>query len=313
MSWKEVTITKSGERMLSRMINGSKLTFTRVVLGDSAVNENALHSQTAVFSPINAPALLAGKEETQEQNGTRIRIQIRNDGVKSAVQMRQVGLYAETARDEEVLFAILQDEIGEEIPSHEEFSQFLLEMYITVAIGRTNNIQITTNPLVYATAEELREVSARVVEASSASSEALKIITEIADMAGGISSHKISVPTEGWQGDSLLFLDLELTGVEEDMTPLAIVEPESEETAIACGLGQRVMSGEGFLRFFTETAPEKPINVNVTLLTPTKGSSAGGRFVLEPATADRLGGVKIGEGVAVEADGRISANSDAIA
>lgn len=155
MSWSEVTITQSGERILSRMLNGAKLIFTRVVIGSETVNEQALPAQTTVFAPIDAPALIAGKNEIEGKNGTQIKIQIRNDGVTKTTRMKQIGLYAKTEHDDEVLFGILQDEIGEEIPTFADFSQFLIELWAIVAISRTNNIQIAESPLVYATSEQL--------------------------------------------------------------------------------------------------------------------------------------------------------------
>lgn len=51
MSWNQVILTKVGEELLSKMLNGSKLIFTRVVIGDTTVNESQLSMQTAVFRP----------------------------------------------------------------------------------------------------------------------------------------------------------------------------------------------------------------------------------------------------------------------
>ncbi len=164
MSWENVTITNDGEKLLSKMMNGSKLLFTRVVVGDRTVNNAALSAQTSVFSPISAPALIAGKSETPQKNGTQIRIQIRNDGVTETSRMRQIGLYAKSEHDGEVLFGILQDEIGEEIPAYADFPQFLIELYATVAVSRTNNIQVVVSPSVYATVEELQEVRKNVAD-----------------------------------------------------------------------------------------------------------------------------------------------------
>ena len=70
MSWNQVILTKVGEELLSKMLNGSKLIFTRVVIGDTTVNESQLSMQTAVFSPLSAPALIVGKQEVPSKNGT---------------------------------------------------------------------------------------------------------------------------------------------------------------------------------------------------------------------------------------------------
>lgn len=160
MSWKNVVLTKVGEQLLSNMLNGSKLTFTRVVIGDKTVKDEQLPFQTAVFSPILAPALIAGAERVPSGNGTRLDVQIRNDGVLETTQMRQIGLFAKTDHDDEVMLAILQDEIGEEIPAYADFSQFLITLSVVIAISRTNNISVIVSPSVYATQSDLNAVRA---------------------------------------------------------------------------------------------------------------------------------------------------------
>lgn len=154
MNWNQVTLTKSGETLLSQMLNGAKLTFTRVVIGDKAVKEELLASQTAVFSPIAAPALIAGQTETPGKNGTQISIQIRNDGVKETTRMQQIGLFAQSEHSDEVMIGILQDETGEEIPAFEDFPQFGIFLDVIIGISRTNNIRVIASPNVYVTKPE---------------------------------------------------------------------------------------------------------------------------------------------------------------
>lgn len=160
MSWNNVVLTEVGEKMLSRMLNGSKLTFTRVVIGDKTVKEDQLAAQTAVFSPISAPALISGKSEVSSENGTEILIQIRNDGVGETTRMKQVGLFAKSEHDDEVMLAILQDDIGEEIPAYADFPQFEISLSVVIGISRTNNIAVDVASSVYATLEDLESVRA---------------------------------------------------------------------------------------------------------------------------------------------------------
>ncbi|MCM1275449.1 MAG: hypothetical protein NC299_08790 [Lachnospiraceae bacterium] len=155
MNWNQVTLTKAGEALLSGMLNGAKLTFTRVVVGDKAVKEELLPAQTAVFSPILAPALIAGQTETPGKNGTQISIQIRNDGVKETTRMRQIGLFAQSEHSDEVMIGILQNEEGEEIPAYDDFPQFGIFLEVVIGISRTNNIHVIVSPNVYITRSEL--------------------------------------------------------------------------------------------------------------------------------------------------------------
>lgn len=159
MSWNEVTITEEGIKLLSEMINGSKLIFSRAEIGGGTVSEDELTTQTVISELISAPALIAGIEKSTSANGSVIRIQIRNDGVGEESRMHQIGLFAKTDHHSEVLFGLLQDKIGEEIPTYASFPQFLLEIDVTVGIGRTNNIEVIVPSTVYATIEQLNALA----------------------------------------------------------------------------------------------------------------------------------------------------------
>lgn len=162
--WNSITITNQGEKLLSEMINGSKLTFTRAAIGSGMVSDNELAEQTDISEPINAPALISGKRKAKSGNGVVIRLQIRNDGVIEETRMRQVGLFAQTDHHEEILFGILQNEIGEEIPPYSVFSQLLYEFDVTVVIGRTNNISVVVSPEVFPSREEFETLQNQIAE-----------------------------------------------------------------------------------------------------------------------------------------------------
>lgn len=330
MSWNEVTITQSGERILSRMLNGTKLIFTRVVIGSETVNEQALPAQTAVFSPIDVPALIAGKTEIEGKNGTQIKIQIRNDGVTETTRMKQIGLYAKTEHDDEVLFGILQDDIGEEIPTFADFSQFLIELWAVIAISRTNNIQVVVNPTVYATIADLQELEdriksdltpdelpAKVEEAADKAEQALTTANELKQKMAQINpsritSQNIIIPTTGWaecpaEEYDGIYVDVPIEGVTASMIPMVSIIPADEKKAKPCGFGGTPSTMDGYLRIYAQNAPTEPIGASVALISPSATTVSG---ELLPATAARLGGVKIGDGLNVTDDGTISVSSE---
>lgn len=266
MSWENVTITKDGEQLLSKMLNGSKLLFTRVVVGDKTVNNAQLSAQTSVFSPISAPALIAGKSETPQKNGTQIKIQIRNDGVRTTTRMRQIGLYARTEHDDEVLFGLLQDEIGEEIPAYEDFPQFLIELYTNIAISRTNNIQVVVSPAVFATAAELQEVQKNVAALQEAINQ------------GGVSSASIVIPSSAAVWNTFadgIYTDVPVEGVTAAMIPIVSIAEADSGVASKCGLSSKVETLDGAVRFRAKRPPEADITAELTLLVPA-GSISGG-------------------------------------
>lgn len=73
----------------------------------------------------------------------------------------------------------------------------------------------------------------------------------------------------------------------------------------------------GVLRLYAQKAPAKEMAATLTLLLASNGAagaggSSGEGYVLPAATATRLGGVKIGDGLSVSEDGTLSVDGDAV-
>lgn len=155
MAWSSAELTDSGLELLSKLINGGKLTITRAAVGSGTVAADELYRQTELAVPINAPVSIAGSKELTGKSGRTIFVQIRNSGVTEAVRMKQIGIFARTDSEDEVLLAIMQDEIGEEIPPYAEFPDFLIEFNAVLVIARTNNITVMTDSGAVATRADL--------------------------------------------------------------------------------------------------------------------------------------------------------------
>lgn len=166
MAWSSAELTDSGLELLSKLINGGKLTITRAAVGSGTVAADELYAQTELTDPINAPVSIAGSKELPEKSGRTIFVQVRNSGVTEAVRMRQIGIFAQTDSESEVLLAIMQDEIGEEIPSYAEFPDFLIEFNAVLVIARTNNITVMTDSGAVATLNMVNERLSAFVEIS---------------------------------------------------------------------------------------------------------------------------------------------------
>ena len=81
----------------------------------------------------------------------------------------------------------------------------------------------------------------------------------------------------------------------------------------ACELCPTVETVSGALRFWAMKAPDAELSGSVLLVGQGGGSNGGGgSYTLPTATASRLGGVKIGDGVNVEEDGMISVDGESL-
>ncbi len=301
MAWNSAELTDCGLKLLSGMLNGGKLTITKALVGSGTVNTEELRKQTELTAPINATVSVAGAKEIPGKNGRTILVQIINSSVTETVRMRQVGIFAKTDSAEEVLLAIMQDDIGEEIPPYAEFPDFLIEFNFVLVISRTNNITVMTDSSAVVTRAEFEALKQEMSE----------LDTSV------ISSLNIAIPISGWEANTDtggIFIDIPAEGVTEDIIPIISIAPGDGAAAAKCGLSDRAETGNGFIRLFAKAAPEWEINADVILLSPSKKISSGGENItkLLPATATRLGGVKIGSGVSVTDDGVISVATDGI-
>lgn len=144
MGWSNAVITLAGTALVAELINGGKLSLTRVEISENTVPAASLITQKTIISPLNVPVAIAGKKTAE--NSLSVRIQVQNTGAVGTRKMRQLGLYAKTETIEETLFAILQNELGDEIPPESEYPQFLLEMTVLISVANAEEIIITVDP-----------------------------------------------------------------------------------------------------------------------------------------------------------------------
>ncbi|MBQ3551698.1 MAG: hypothetical protein IJA35_00850 [Clostridia bacterium] len=145
------------------------------------------------------------------------------------------------------------------------------------------------------------------------------ILAAMAEIAATASIKlDITIPMEGWveDGDTEgvygLHVDIPHESITEEMFPILTILPayyELAKTSTLCGTSRTIA---GALRVYAQSPPTADIGASLALLGSSgdSGSGNGGasNYVLPVATAYQLGGVKIGEGITVAADGTISVN-----
>ncbi len=120
----------------------------------------------------------------------------------------------------------------------------------------------------------------------------------------------VTIPLAAWGADAddsgAYRAEAECVDSTAGHIPFVSVSRESMGTAGRCGLSGIAEAADGALRFWADAVPEGDISVYVVLFGPGTGGSGGGDCTLQPATAERLGGVKIGSGLSAAPDGTIS-------
>ena len=142
--WNQAVVTELGLNLLA---SGKAVTITRAESGSGTVDTVLLIKQTDVTDPQQALQLT---EETREENLLVVRALLENTQLQQGYTMKQIGLFAKTD-GQEVLFALMQDENGEVIPSAEEMPEFILEMGLRIPFSNAEEIQLEIQPDTLAT------------------------------------------------------------------------------------------------------------------------------------------------------------------
>lgn len=145
---------------------------------------------------------------------------------------------------------------------------------------------------------------------------------DLAHVAGALAARRldITIPATGWtQGGTEkrpYIRDIPMESATERTIPSLTILPEGEDAAFACGLAPFAQTLDGVLRVYAKSAPTAPIPASLVLQGDSSifllSGNGGGINPLLPATADTLGGVKVGSGLNVGPDGTLSVDAEAV-
>ena len=156
-TWNNSVITNAGLELLEQSLSGDGIVISRAALGGGTVDVSALVDQTALTDPlVGTTVVISSQKPLSGSSGREIKLQIRNTGLSAAATFKQVGIFA-ACGGVEVLFAISQDESGEEIPSAAEYPDFMEEFTAAVAISQTYGVTVEVSALAFVTKAELEE------------------------------------------------------------------------------------------------------------------------------------------------------------
>lgn len=347
MSWEKSNYTAAGAALLSESLSGGALVITRAVSGTGTA-ETDLSEETAVSGETHDLNLL-GIETVESGGETARKVKVQITGADETYIMHQVGVYGRLNDDAEKLLFLMQDERGVAIPSTKENGDFEIVFNVMLAVSNKANISITVNPQMQALAEMVKEevekhnkdASAHTEAITAAVGNAMESLKESGDVvseeqvkaliqeqggSGGAAIIKdITIPADGWDwqresddeemlgmDDFRCVVDVAVDDVTEDMFPSVALHKAALEVAKRAGLCPTVQALAGVLRFWAKSIPTADMSATVALFAPGGTTGGGSAYVLPVATATRLGGVKIGSGVSVAADGTVTVSTSGI-
>ena len=119
------------------------------------------------------------------------------------------------------------------------------------------------------------------------------------------ATYAFSIPAEGWQDNSGAWacrLAVTNENIRSDAPTQIAIAPECQEAASLYGLSPIAIVGEGTVTIFSKRKPMSAISGSLTVFISRGGSGATAPI----ATTETLGVVRVGNGLAIQADGTLS-------
>ena len=129
--------------------------------------------------------------------------------------------------------------------------------------------------------------------------------------ADRLELHAVTIPAAGWKKDDHgCYIDLNMPGLTADDSIAVLIEPDSADAAKAAVLDSTTQSSADTLRLRAWKIPTADLHAHYYTIREDILMALGtvamgvGNYVLPPATADTLGGIMIGDGLAVDETGK---------
>lgn len=145
MSWTNAVVTEAGLALQAKLVDGQTLGFLRVAAGTGTVDPAALANQTALVNEkqtltFQPPNVLDGAK-------IKVPVMLNNIGLETGYTMQQLGFFADDPDDGEILYAIVQDEVGDTVPSQTESPGFVIEWAFVFQYGNAGSVTVTLDPV----------------------------------------------------------------------------------------------------------------------------------------------------------------------
>lgn len=317
-------LTEKGRALLAKlMASQAEIEFTRASVGSGSIPEGKAPKDmealtnwqvNGVISDISSP--VAGE--------AHLVFQVFSRDVKVGFLATEAAIWANDPDEGEILYTyIVLDNTPEWIRAASDPVQKFAEFTCINLVGTAPIDMTVINPEAIASRQFMLDTlkkhnsdeNAHPSIRAEINAKLDEVRAEIASMdTSSIIQHNITIPADGWVQCELeefdgYRVDVPLADVTESMIPIISIIPNNLTLAGSCGLSTCAKTGDGYVRLYSRSALRSPVNASAAFLVPSAGAG-GGSYHLPIASKNRLGGVKIGDNIAIANDGTISVDNN---
>ena len=260
MSYYGGTVTVAGRNLITSLMAGKTIEFTRIMVGSGAMPEGV--------EPIDMVALVTPVAEgvssvaTVENGVLSMVVEYRNDlngGLQEGFWLREFGVFAKTEDTEEILlyYATLGDS-PQPVNAYKDNRIDIRRYPISIALELDADVQITYNPGAFITSAEAEELVRTMVQ-EAISGVGTAIIKDITIPHTGWTWQEENPDEQGaWDMDEYrYYVDVPVTEAAETQFPNVALHKAALETAKNAGLCPTVQTLAGALRFWAKRSPDE--------------------------------------------------------
>lgn len=173
MAWIGV-ITNNGNDLLTRWVEGKKLTITRAAAGQGRVEQTAMLAQSALVNKKQAASIISN---TPVEKGQRLKLQVTAQ-TGAGYSLNQFGVWAALEEEDEKMIALFQTDtdIGVEIPSKDSMPDFSYTFYGLLAFSNQGTLTVNIDAAAVVTEETMGQAIAGAMEEHDGDEEAHKAL-----------------------------------------------------------------------------------------------------------------------------------------
>lgn len=219
--------------------------------------------------------------------------------VEIPYNITEIGIYAQDPDEGEVLYALIiptdpDEQRLDQMSPYDGRQAACIQMVFLISAAQAGTSYIVAGSGAFALADEF--------------------LDHVADQ-NGLRHATIEIKPDAWHrnADDIAQVDIPIDWATKECFPLTYIDPDCALVACACGFEAGGETKDGNITYYAQTIPEETITVFVL------GQRIGGvsiplslQELLLPATAERLGPVRIGPGVAADDDGVLSVDSTGV-
>lgn len=259
----EFLLTNEGTKLLSKVVGGASLIFTRAVSGEDISNNSV-----ALVSISNKKQDLVINNLIEKDGLKGLSITLTNLELRESYRLRQIGIFAKVEGTEEVLFLVGQDEIGERIPAISTGEvEFNYEVFIKNSSSYQMSLSINSNDFM----KKDMIIDNLVTDDSSLvlSARQGKVLGD--DINGLKRELRVRVPASVWRLDGEVFkAELSLSGIKDEDNPTMFLildgiekKAEIKERVKAYSYIYRGNTVDGFIGLLAYKQPKIDLSIGL--------------------------------------------------